>query len=73
MSDTEQPEGYNQALALLKQCVTPDGFIASPSEHDNYRRVWARDGAILSLAALLTQDNELISAARQTLETLATQ
>lgn len=51
-------EGYNRALALLHACVTADGFVASPSDHDNYRRIWARDGAIISLAALLSGDKE---------------
>lgn len=64
-------EGYNKAVSLLHECVTQDGFVASPCNRDNYRRVWARDGVILSLAALLTHDDELISAARQTFETLA--
>ena len=64
-------EGYQRALALLHDCATPDGFVASPSKHDNYRRIWARDGAIISLAALLSGDGELVNAARRTLETLA--
>lgn len=64
-------EGYNRALALLHACVTADGFVASPSDHDNYRRIWARDGAIISLAALLSGDKELIKVARRTFETLA--
>lgn len=63
--------GYEKALALLHDCATPDGFVASPSERDNYRRVWGRDGAILALAALLTQDDGLIETARKTFETLA--
>jgi hypothetical protein len=40
-------EGYDKALALLHDCATPDGFVASPSERDNYQRVWGRDGAII--------------------------
>lgn len=64
-------EGYEKARALLHDCATPDGFVASPSERDNYRRIWGRDGTILALAALLTQDGELIETARKTFETLA--
>ena len=64
-------EGYSKALALLHACVTADGFVASPSDHDNYRRIWARDGTIISLAALISGDSELIKAARCTFETLA--
>jgi len=67
----EAHEGYGQALALLRACVTPEGFVASPSNHDNYRRIWSRDGAIIALAALLAGDDGLINTARQTFETLA--
>ena len=64
-------EGYNRALALLRECSSEDGFLASPTQHDNYRRVWARDGVILGLAALMTGDQELIASFRHTLLTLA--
>ena len=64
-------EGYNKALSLLHDCATPDGFVASPSERDNYQRVWSRDGTIISLAGLLTGNDKLIETARQTFETLA--
>ena len=70
--DIDPEVGYSKALALLRDCATPDGFVASTSERDNYRRVWGRDGAILALAALLTGDSDLIAAARRTFETLAT-
>jgi glycogen debranching enzyme len=66
-----EQEGYQRALMLLHECATPDGFVASPSKHDNYRRIWSRDGAIIALAALLSGDGELIRAARHTFETLA--
>jgi hypothetical protein len=53
-------EGHDRALDLLRKCACADGFLASPSRQTNYRRVWGRDGAILSLAALLTDDSELL-------------
>jgi hypothetical protein len=64
-------EGYEKALALLHACTTADGFVASPTESHNYRRIWGRDGAILSLAALLSGEHELVDTARKTFETLA--
>lgn len=69
--NTNLDEGYNKALTLLHNCVTPDGFVASPSDHDNYRHIWSRDGSIISLAAILTGDANLIGTARRTFETLA--
>ncbi len=62
--------GYDKAVELLHRCAVKDGFLASPTDHANYRRVWSRDGAILGLAALLTGDEELIKSTRQTLKTL---
>lgn len=70
-NETLFAEGYARALALLHECNTEDGFLASPSQHDNYRRVWARDGVIMGLAAAMTSDQELLAGFRHTLLTLA--
>ena len=70
-SKREEQEAYLKALSLLHDCATADGFVASPSKHDNYRRIWSRDGTIIALAALLSGDDELINTARRTFETLA--
>lgn len=64
-------EGYLQAVQLLRDCMREHGFLASLTEKDNYRRVWSRDGAIIGLAALMTQDEPLRQGTRKTLETLA--
>lgn len=70
-TDSGDTEGYRQAIQLLHACSTEDGFIASRTERDNYRRVWARDGVIIGLAALMSQDPDLIATLRRTLLTLA--
>lgn len=64
-------EGYRQALSMMRQCDTEYGFLATPTEHDNYRRVWGRDSGVIGLAALLSGDDELIAGCRRSLETLA--
>ncbi len=64
-------EGYEKALQLLRACSTRHGFLAAPTEKANYHRIWGRDGTIISLAALLTQEAELKETARRTFETLA--
>jgi len=69
-ADTEQ-RGYEKAVALLHACATDDGFVATPAGTHNYRRIWGRDGSVLTLAALLTGDGALVESARRTLETLA--
>jgi len=72
MDDEHQlEEGYERAIRLLGRCSTEHGFLASPSKTANYHRVWARDGSIISLAALLTEDESLIETARVTFQTLA--
>ena len=63
--------GYDKAVELLFECSTPDGFLASPTSKANYRRIWSRDGAIIIMAALLTNESKLISTAGKTLKTLA--
>jgi len=70
-ADPVPDNGYEKAVALQHACATDDGFIASPTVHDNYRRIWARDGVIIALAALLTRQDMLIDTARRTLVTLA--
>jgi glycogen debranching enzyme len=64
-------EGYERAIELLRDCATEDGFLASPENRANYRRVWARDGTIMGLAALLSGEKDLVACFRRTLETLA--
>lgn len=64
-------DGYDKAIELLHRCSTEHGFVASPTRSENYHRVWGRDGAILSLAALLSGEHELTSAAARTFTTLA--
>lgn len=70
-SQTRSPDGYDRAVELIHACCTKEGFLATPTEHDNYRRVWGRDSAIIGLAALLTGQDELIEGCRRSLETLA--
>ncbi|MFO7714442.1 amylo-alpha-1,6-glucosidase [Desulfosarcina sp.] len=64
-------EAVNQADALLEKCMCAEGFLASPTDSDNYRRIWARDGIIIGLAALMTGTDDMIAALGHTLETLA--
>lgn len=67
----ERGIGYQRALDVLRGCAGPDGFLASSTPLTNYNRVWSRDGAIISLAALLTGDDDLVDCSRRTFETLA--
>lgn len=69
-SDLE-PAGHRAALDLLRRAQTPYGFLASPTDRTNYRRIWARDGIVCGLAALVSGDDELADGLRATLETLA--
>src|SRR5260370_3952574 len=64
-------EAYQRSLDLLGSCLSPSGFVASPTTVDNYARVWARDGVITGLAALASGDTSLIAGMQQTLTTLA--
>jgi GH15 family glucan-1,4-alpha-glucosidase len=65
------PQSVDRAVALMKRCTSPNGFLASATDSDNYRRIWGRDGIIIGLAALMTDDSDMVSAFARTLETLA--
>lgn len=68
--ETDDQRALRKAHELLVECSTSHGFLASPSEHDNYRRIWSRDGIILGLAALMSGDRVLIETFGRTLTTL---
>src|SRR5216683_4711331 len=67
----EIQEAYVRALDVLRACSSPAGFLASPSDVDNYARIWARDGVITGLAALASGEPDLIAGMQRTLTTLA--
>jgi len=69
--DFTQEEAYEKSLALLRECISEHGFLASSTQKDNYRRVFSRDSAIIGLAALATDDEELIDASKRSILTLA--
>ncbi len=57
-------EGYEEALKVLNENATKDGFSASTEKHVNYYSVWARDHSICAVGALLTGDQNLIASAK---------
>jgi glycogen debranching enzyme len=62
-------EAHAQALTILRNCATEKGFRASALAA-GYPQVWARDSAITSLGAVVTADEQLITAARASLAIL---
>lgn len=60
----------NKALGVLAACTTPQGLLASPTQHDNYQRVWARDSMVAGLAALVANHEPTILAMEQSVHTL---
>lgn len=66
-----QEQSYKKAVNLLSRARTDKGFLASASDITNYKRVWARDGVICGLAALLDGDLSLTETFKNTLTTLA--
>ncbi|MBP9145172.1 MAG: HAD-IIB family hydrolase [Thermoanaerobaculia bacterium] len=70
-------EGYRHALLALRKCITPIGFSAcSPADNEvtgtdnNYRAVWARDGAIAIVGTLDLEDMDIRAAQLATFRTL---
>jgi hypothetical protein len=69
--ETNDTEAYQRSLNMLRMCLSPAGFLATPVSIDNYARVWARDGMITGLAALASGEADLIAAMERTLTTLS--
>ncbi|MFZ1396330.1 MAG: HAD-IIB family hydrolase [Candidatus Promineifilaceae bacterium] len=72
-------QGYHKAIEALKKNITPLGFSACSLEDndvtgtdENYRSVWARDGALTIVGSLplSNQDEAIHQCQRQTLITL---
>src|SRR6056297_546052 len=64
-------KAYNKSVEFLKQCSGKHGFHAALLKKENYFRIWARDGVINGLAALMTEDKDLIETFKQNLISLA--
>ncbi|MDZ7726261.1 MAG: glycogen debranching protein [Candidatus Campbellbacteria bacterium] len=64
-------ETQKEAVKLLREISTAKGFVATTEEHDNYYRVWGRDGVICALGALMSEEEDLIDTSKKTLETLS--
>ncbi len=62
---------YIEAKKVLFNARSEKGFLASAENITNYKRIWARDGVICGLSALLDGDSELIQTFKNTLQTLA--
>lgn len=67
----DRDTAYVEALELLRECTTEAGFLASPRSGANYQRVWARDGGIMALAAVLSGEADLLDGVQRTLKSLA--
>lgn len=70
-------EGYRRALVALRKNITPAGFSACSltdnevtGTDNNYRSVWARDGAITIVDTIELPDKDIREAQLATLRTL---
>ncbi|HDQ14970.1 MAG TPA: HAD-IIB family hydrolase [Sediminispirochaeta sp.] len=70
-------EAYNKALVALRKNITPHGFSACSltdntfkSTDENYRSIWARDGAITIIQSLSVDDEDVRECQKATLTTL---
>lgn len=59
------------AHQLLTDLATPNGFLASTLDEDNYKRIWSRDSMVCGLASLITKDAKHLEAFKASLLTLA--
>ncbi len=55
---------YLEALNVLRVNSTKIGFSASVERVSNYYSIWARDHSVCTIAALLSEDKELVNTAK---------
>lgn len=60
----------NQAISVIHESCTEQGFVAAPYNTDNYQRIWSRDSAMTGIAALLIDDSKAIKTFRNSILTL---
>ncbi|HET8913703.1 MAG TPA: glycoside hydrolase 100 family protein [Ktedonobacteraceae bacterium] len=66
----DEAQAYQRSLEMLRRCLSPAGFLASPDDNDKYARIWTRDGMITGLAALASGEADLVVGMHRTLLTL---
>jgi glycogen debranching enzyme len=62
-------EARKRALDILHRCVTPSGFRAS-ADAAGYPQIWGRDSIFTLLGALASGDTDLLTAGKNSLETI---
>ena len=68
-----EPLTSTAALAawhILHRCNTSQGLLASPIDHDNYHRIWARDSIIGGLTGVLAANQEIAESLKHSVLTL---
>lgn len=70
--DTLIAQGQRQAVKLLKQNLSPHGFLAGPPNpiKPEYHLLFGRDSSICALCVLNDSDEQLVKGATTTLKTL---
>jgi hypothetical protein len=63
-------EAREHALEVLRKCASPTGFRASGNA-TGYPQVWGRDSVMIFLGAVASQDEELITTGRRSLDALS--
>lgn len=59
------------AHIVFNECIKPQGFVASPLDHDNYKRIWSRDASLAGLTAIATNNEAGIAALKNSVLLLA--
>lgn len=56
--------------SILENVSVPNGFLATAHATDNYRRVWARDSAILSIALIVSDHTTYFDSIKKSITSL---
>jgi uridine kinase len=61
------------SLSLIEKAASPNGFVASLDENDNYNRIWTRDAMMTSIAVLCQEKKSLYPAVKKSITSILSQ
>ena len=59
MKVNTQSHPIQLSLSIIEKAASPNGFVASLDDNDNYNRIWTRDAMITSIAVLCQEKKSL--------------
>ena len=73
MKVNTQSHPIQLSLSIIEKAASPNGFVASLDDNDNYNRIWTRDAMITSIAVLCQEKKSLYPVVKKSITTIISQ